>query len=102
VWFASIHSLQACNIKVGFRNMDVWELLPWNIQCCILSLLSVRELIKLKRVSKSFSKSWQSIIASPMFCNLQFNTNLYENDIIMELLDNSFGFIIKSLESTEF
>jgi hypothetical protein len=57
----------------------------------------------LKRVSKSFSKSWQSIIASPPFCNLQFNTNLYENDIIMEPLDNSFqGFIIKSLESTKF
>ena len=77
--------------------MDVWELLPWDIQCCILSLLPGKELIKLKRVSKS----WQSIITSTTFCNLQLNTNLYENDIIMEPLGNSFQFIIKSLESTE-
>jgi hypothetical protein len=78
--------------------MDVWELLPWNIQCCILSLLPIKKLIKLKRVSKS----WQSIITSATFGNLQLiNTNLYENDIIMKPLDNSFQFIMKSLESTE-
>jgi hypothetical protein len=84
--------------KLDIENMDVWELLPWDIQCYILSLLSIKNLFKLKRVSKS----WQSIIASPTFCNLQFNTNSYENDIIIKLLYKPHQFIIKSLESTEF
>jgi hypothetical protein len=83
--------------KLDIENMDVWELLPWDIQCYILSLLSIKNLFKLKRVSKS----WQSIIASPTFCNFQFNTNSYENDIIVKPFHKP-CFIIKSLESTEF
>jgi hypothetical protein len=78
--------------------MDIWELLLRDIQFCILSLLFVKDLLKLRSVSKS----WQSIIASPIFCNLQFNANLYENHIIMKKYRNSHQFIIKSLESTEF
>jgi len=84
--------------KLDIENMDVWKLLPWDIQCYILSLLSVKDLIKLKQVSKS----WQSIIASPTFCNLQFNTNSYENDLIIKPLFEPHQFIIKSLQSTKF
>lgn len=78
--------------------MDVWELLPWDIQCHILSGLSVKDLLKLELVSKG----WQSIIDSPTFRNLQFYTNLHQNGIIMDLFSKQNGFIIKALESTQY
>lgn len=78
--------------------MDVWELFPWDIQYHITSWIYVKDLLKLKEVSKGL----QSIIDSPTFCSLQFNTNLYQNDIIIDLFYVSYGFTFTTLESTQY